>query len=371
MKSRIVVVVLSLLGLVIIALVLRATRPSESGSGDAGDADLEAASSDGGSDADSVLDASSDVSDAEIADAGVDAPLSACASLSADNDAKLAAVDAGKDCVKSPEVDCVMTGNGSTWGYRVTRVVAKDENVGAKGSADWDANKCSSKVELELVRRDADGGVLALSGAVTLEYAWNTDENRVSLVALSDYDGDGEPELLRMTDVRMHEAAPRHGSQVLTFKNGNLTPYSKAPSQTVWSAQDFDDDGRMDLVTRGPFAGVTMKNVFGAELPIAPRIFAAHSLKDGSFSSTDDAATAFTKQACPSKPTLDLDIAQDSAKADELAQLVVCARVWGATEQEIVVAWKKSCGGDAGGDPLACEPWPKRLAAITPPFVLH
>lgn len=204
----------------------------------------------------------------------------------------------------------------------------------------------------------------------TLEYTWDTDENRISLAALSDYDGDGEPELLRMTLVRMHEGSPRHSSQVLTFKNNALSNYAKAPSD-VWRADDVDDDGRVDLITRGPYERVAMKNVFGADLPVSPQIFAQHSIKDGSFSGVDDAAKAFTKLACPSKPTLDFADATDGSKSEDVAKMVVCARVWGASEQDIIVAWKSSCGPDAGGgNPLACQPWPKQLAAIAPPFVL-
>jgi hypothetical protein len=370
MKGRILVVALSLIGLVLIALVLRATRQTDTGNADAGDAEAEASIVDGSIiDAEpDATDAGVDVADVQVADAA-DAQPTACAALGNENDGKLAAVDAGKDCVKTPEIDCT-SASGISWGYRIKSVVAKDENAGKKGSADWDQNKCSSKVDLELVRFDADGGALALN-PVSLEYTFATDENRISLIALSDYDGDGEPELLRTTDVRMHEDSPRHTSQVLSFKKGALSPYSKAPSQTITSAQDIDDDGRTDLVTRGPYAGVTMKNVHGADLPIAPPIFVLHSIKDGSFSSTDDAAMAFTKLACPSKPTIDLTDAQDGNKLDDVAKLVVCARVWGATEQEIVVAWKKACGGDAGNDPIPCQPWPKRLAAITPPFTLH
>ncbi len=373
MKSRILVVVLSLVGLVLIAIALRATRP-DIGDSDGGDADPDALAETSVSDAD--LDSAIDAGDDTSVDAQVDAPVdaglpTACSALADDNDAKLSAIDAGKDCVKPPEVDCVTTSADITWGYRIKRATAKDDNPVPKGNADWDQNRCSSKVDLELVRKDLDGGVRAIPGAVTLEYSWLTDENRISLVALSDYDGDGEVELLRMTDVYLHESAKRHASHVLTFKSGNLSPYSAAPNAIVLSAKDIDGDGRMDLITRGPFASVAMKNINGSDLLMAPAIFAAHSLKDGTFSSTDDASKAFTQQSCPSKPTLDLKDAKDSSKLDDLALEVVCARVWGLTEQEIVAEWKKTCGDGDGGDPISCQSWPKKMAAISPPFTLH
>lgn len=368
MKSRVLVVVLSLVGLVIIALVMRATRPTDDARLDAGDAQAEASEATTDAQPDALTDAM-DSGSAPVADAAPDASLTACAMLAAENDMKLAAVDGSADCVKAPQIDC-SSASGVAWGARISSLVVKDENTVKKGSADWDVNKCASKVELELVRIDADGGVAAMR-PTTLLYTWDTDENRISLAVLSDYDGDGEPELLRTTDVRMHEGTPRHGSQVMAYKNKALAPYAKAPTDLVWRAADVDDDGRVDLITSGPYEKVVMKNVFGADLRVAPRVFVQHSIKDGSFSATDDAAKAFTKLACPSKPTLDFAAATDGSKSDDVALLVVCARVWGASEQEIVVAWKNSCSAEAGGgNPLACQPWPKQLASIAPPFVL-
>lgn len=376
MKGRVAVVILSIVGLFVIALVLRNGRTTGAPLDASALADAEAdaeAGADAGADADVEPDAATDAQpDAVVAeDAGNTA---SCAMVAQYNQSILSAVDAGQACAHAPDVGCATTVAGVTWAYRLVRATAVDGNTVARGSADWLETNCTSRSELELVREAPDGGVTTMPGfGVTLDYGPLTDQNAIGLVALTDYDGDGEAELLRTTDVRMHEASPRHSSQVLTFVGGRLVPYAKAPREPIERAQDIDGDGRLDLVGRGKYAGVTMKNVFGSDVPVAPVVFAAHAMETGGFSATDIPAMAFTEHFCPQAPALDLADAAHADKAAEIAEAVVCARVWGKTEAEVVAAWKKACAGfDAGsGDPLGCQPWPTKLAAIAPPFTLH
>jgi hypothetical protein len=109
-----------------------------------------------------------------------------------------------------------------------------------------------------------------------------------------------------------------------------------------------------------------------ATWPIAPAIFAFHSLPDGSFSATDGASLAFTRKACPTKPVVKLGPNDFGFPDADLVQTLVCARLWGESNA-IEAAWNKACAakvaeaGDVGGG-YECQSWALSLAKTVVPF---
>ena len=298
-------------------------------------------------------------------DADVDAgPSPECAALAAHN---LSAVvraegDAGI-WLPRPDVDCLTIRAGVTWGYRITNVVT---------TVTPDSDYGSTKITVELVRHDS-AGLRAMPGtSVLLEYNESTKQNSMSLRALGDYDGDGEDEILRMHDSLAREGEPEHEASVLTFKSGKLAPYAPASAIVIDRAEDVDGDGKLDLLTSAPYERVTSASAFGSHWPVlSTSLFVAHALPDGTFSTTDSAAVAFTRRQCPSRPNIALDREHTAFANDDIVPTqIVCARLWGAPEAEIVKAWDAVCAGDASSDPYSCQSWPKNLASVTPPFTL-
>jgi hypothetical protein len=94
----------------------------------------------------------------------------------------------------------------------------------------------------------------------------------------------------------------------------------------------------------------------GKDGPPTSRRFAAHSLKDGTFSLRDAAAVAWAEKQCPTDPPL--DFAQfDPGAADAL----VCSLVWGHD-------LSKFCRTPEAG---ACPAWAEKLVKTKPPLSLR
>ena len=109
----------------------------------------------------------------------------------------------------------------------------------------------------------------------------------------------------------------------------------------------------------------------GGDYPVAPPFFAMHSLPGGAFSQDDAVARRFGASHCAAKPTLDLTGPNVPTQfTEDVAERVVCAKLWGATSAEIRRAWDKVCAGVDAGNDYECQAWPKELGAIAPPFVL-
>ena len=71
------------------------------------------------------------------------------------------------------------------------------------------------------------------------------------------------------------------------------------------------------------------------------------------------------------KPKLDFAPDETGAWKTEDAALMVCARIFGASERDLVRVWDKACSGaDAGIESWRCQEWPKDIAAVKPPFTL-
>ncbi len=147
--------------------------------------------------------------------------------------------------------------------------------------------------------------------------------------ALFDYDGDGVPEFLhgkRLLDPGSGGTSIIYG-EVWSYRAGRVIHYPGTPAG-IRLVRDVDGDGRPDLLF-SPFRGKLSFNmcdlVFDANAYNEKALFAAHSLADGTFSSTDQVAIDHARAWCPQPP----DLSAPARTADSLYQRIPCARAWG------------------------------------------
>ncbi len=134
---------------------------------------------------------------------------------------------------------------------------------------------------------------------------------------VTDYDGDGVPELWIRTDEDGVEGGHFAASFILTVHDGKVTEYAPAEDLgEIKTPVDVDGDGRLDLPAS---LGLTIHDhgsCFG-KADLAPADMLAHALADGTFSQMDDVAMAHVKKWCPAMP---------STISTRTAAL--CARLW-------------------------------------------
>lgn len=298
-----------------------------------------------------------------------DGSSGACAALESTNRAALATVDGGPCKPAEPQVGCTTTRTGVTWGWEVVSSKSSDENSNPPDSGDWSDFYCSSETTVRLVRIDAKGAK-TLGPQEQLDRAWY-HQYSLSVRTLVDYDGDGEIEVLRAREGHEHEGGPVGEVSMLTFAKGAIVDYAPASAFHIESVEDADADGLPDLVTRGPYGAVESHDAFGNAWPAGPALFLAHARSDGTFTLGDAASVAYTRRNCPSRPALAFQ-QEDLQFTNGAQSTIVCARLWGAPERDVVRAWDAACAQPPDAEPFAmpCGTWAKELAAIAPPFTL-
>ena len=226
-----------------------------------------------------------------------------------------------------------------------------------------------STAHVQLVRIDARGAK-AVGPPDALPFTPRTKEASLHLTLLTDYDGDGERELLRDHAELYDEAGGGERTiEMLTYKEARLSPYAPAAGIDIRKVEDIDGDGRLDIVSAGPYARVTMHGAFG-EYRIAPALFAWHSARNGTFSIDDPASIAFTKRLCPSRPDVTFAMDDLTNGDGDRVQDVICEALWGGG-RAIDAAWAKVCNDfDAAENEFACQRWPKQVSKVKAPFLL-
>lgn len=124
--------------------------------------------------------------------------------------------------------------------------------------------------------------------------AWGTTYNAVGLPTaisknpeLFDFDGDGHAELLLPTSISAHANSGMRSYQVWTLRNDQIVRYPGTEALPIVAVEDADGDGRPDLVLdlQPMFdSGGSHSSIVGGTYGLA------HSLKDGTFSVTDEVA---------------------------------------------------------------------------------
>ncbi len=242
----------------------------------------------------------------------------------------------GAGCIE-PELACVVDRAGVGWGFEVTSAKVTVTN-----------DQCTTRVDVKLVRRDAFGLVASSPGPIfhlatdgVPGYAFSFEDAR--LRNLGDWDGDGSDEMLVVDAGHDHEGGSHGSATVWTFASGALARYAPASKIAIDGAEDIDGDGKVNLLTRGPYGSVLAEGYDWYS--VGPVFFAEHVAAGGSLSSNDAASRAFTARKC--------------VTAAEKNERIVCERMRGKTEAAVLADSKKA--GDS-------ETWIPALAAIAPPY---
>jgi hypothetical protein len=192
---------------------------------------------------------------------------------------------------------------------------------------------------------------------------------------LFDFDGDGEDELIVTGTAHVSESSDYAFGQVWAVGQRGFPPWAiseyelRGTFHDFYDSVDFDGDGRPDLVTHGHYVAPSTRPT-GSSSPhtdYGPPLL-AHSLADGTFSSSDAVAERYALRSCPRKPASLLDPSSDARSIDQELLNVICARIWGASEADVVQRVKRECGppGRRCGDVEGMLRWAK----IEPPVRL-
>jgi hypothetical protein len=289
------------------------------------------------------------------------------------------------------EAHCVKTKNGGIWAMiptdvRPHKAPKKEPKDGGKAK---DGETDSFETVWEVVHVAADGERVSLPQPPFLSGTMQSLD--LEEPSVFDFNGDGEDEVILTGSRWEHEGPSVPYGRIWTFKakkdgmspaspergRSQIEPYTAAPEFA--STSDIDDDDRPDLLTNGLYMAIGEAACSGFGKEIAGPLLAAHSHSDGSFAMNDEAAIAFAKKRCPSRPKFIVDTesdggaveATDGGAESSAVDRLVCARLWGASEGDISAMVTKECkklstaSGDAGacapeyrGDPV-CEAWPK------------
>jgi hypothetical protein len=169
---------------------------------------------------------------------------------------------------------------------------------------------------------------------------------------LFDFDGDGEDEFVVTGTAHVSEGSDRAFAQAWAVGRKGSPPWAivdyelRGTFHDYYEVVDFDGDGRPDLMTHGPYEAPSTRHTCSAypRTDYGPPLL-AHSLANGTFSIDDAVAERYALRSCPRKPPSLLDPPRAGARSDEHALLnVVCARMWGETEAEVVGRIKTECG---------------------------
>ena len=206
-----------------------------------------------------------------------------------------------------------------------------------------------------------------------LEHFQETRNVELSLVG--DYDGDGEDEVLVRVSEDGEERAAATQVKLFTASAGRIEPLAKSHDGTIDRAVDVDGDGLSDLWLR-PYDGAGTVNCLGnTDAHLHGIEFLAHAQRGGTFSTGDTVALSSLAAVCPAKPKpLVAHAANGSVDQARTGTHVVCARVRGASADEVVQALKDECPSFdqpsscvKQGSEKACAPWLVEWAALDPP----
>ena len=243
-------------------------------------------------------------------------PMNACMTEDGDDDRTAETTALRKKLVgtKNPLFDYCKTGHG-TW-----LVVLLSSQLTAPTG---ESGRCGASVEYELVFVSSSGRVRSKPR----HWEGFADEDKSSVVAAHiDYDGDGRDELVLEDHEWSNGGGGESNAEVLRATPSAIEPYPVGFEFD--GVVDADHDGRPDLVRaryfEAPVACMGLFPTFHYGVPLL-----VHSLPNGTFSMSDEAARKWAKQKCPTPSPPQSDDGEEPYRAAS------CRRIWGESVASI------------------------------------
>lgn len=189
------------------------------------------------------------------------------------------------------------------------------------------------------------GAAVTLSPAIAINDAgpyWG----ELHAAAVTDWDGDGLPELVLATTDHMTEEDHHVSLSVHTARGGRVARYAPAPEHPL-SVADVDGDGRLDAEVPAVFSAENTCGLNGTR-HWGPRRF-VRSRPDGTFAEDDPVARAYVRRQCDFDPAAPLLSSDESASAHRVA----CARWFGVDAEAVAARVRQEYPGRNAG---AAEP---------------
>lgn len=159
--------------------------------------------------------------------------------------------------------------------------------------------------------------------------------------ATFDFDGDGADELVwTSSDWAFDELDNSLG--LLTFRDGEVRDYPPTAGIAIDRLEDWDQDGRLDLVTSQEVWPHIVYEGDPVGDEIGPPAVLFHSRADGTFSARDEVAARFLREQCPSRPEA-IALFSDDPQI-EAARAITCMRVWGASAADVRAELARALG---------------------------
>lgn len=191
---------------------------------------------------------------------------------------------------------------------------------------------------------------------------------------LFDYDGDGVPELLLMTESTSTTGVFAESGTIWTLAKDAIAPYERGVPPAFAAVEDIDNDHRPDLASRWTYTELGRPPCGDAGF-VVPPIFFFHSKPDGTFSANDTVAKKAFDDACG---TSKLSETLRDEGWDVLAKAIVCERVRGATAEAVEKTLRAGCASftddtcdadlDDAGKRRSCPSWSIAIAKKAPPI---
>jgi hypothetical protein len=240
-------------------------------------------------------------------------------------------------------LDCLSAGAGRVWSHLVSGAWLDGPALRARWSAVIANEKrivASGPSQPYYAGVFMDDGYFADVGATVLSAGIPSPSPFLHF----DFDGDGVDEFLHPVTRLGTDGAAEVSGVLWTFRSGKVSRFPGAPGQ-VRLVKDVDGDGRPDLLFPGSFRGdwlwegcAGVDVVASVDDDAAGLLFVAHSLPDGTFSTTDAVAREQLRQRCQ-----DLSDLGSVAHESDLIRAIPCARVRGVSTAKLRVQLDAAC----------------------------
>jgi hypothetical protein len=198
------------------------------------------------------------------------------------------------------------------------------------------------------------------------ETSWRQAEegrSRLAPIALFDYDGDDAPELLARVIDQGPEGAATERVLVWRATSTRVEPFEPAMGLHPVGVEDFDDDGRPDLLTHAELVGVD--DARPGETLRGPSLV-ARSLPGGLFALSSGVALLKNRERCPAPPPPPLLVrGGPDLDAARSAERVACAMLWRVPAAAIESELRRECPTRPNVPPPTCAAALPRLVAMT------